>query len=243
VRLPPCEEDGYPESAPGGGYPEAGGGAFAAPPQTGAAVQASGRVGIRGFALRLPEIRLEMPTLELPSIIHSRRAAHMELDGAIAPYVQVPTTGYGQTALAMRQVAVSQREVVRQETAEQPEEEQAPETGADEFHKRCAQLDALHAQLQMKQQCLDQKLMQVDSLLRELERSRCPAPGRAEAIAPAAPMPRENLPMPANTSAREPVYESTPHAAPHAPTNRVNNAPNPFLRAIGELPLLGGQSQ
>ena len=85
--------------------------------------------------------------------------------------------------------------------------------------------------------------MQVDGLLRELERSRCQVPARSQGISPAAPMPRESLPMPTSTSAREPEYETLPHPAPQAPAHQANNPSNPFLRAINELPLLGGQSQ
>lgn len=240
VRLPPCEEGAGIETGPGG--PEAGpGGVFAAPPQTGAAVEGASRIGIRGFALRLPEVRLELPTLELPSIVRSRRGPHMEIDRAVAPYVQLPAAaGFGQTVSAARQMIVRRRGEGAPEAAERPEEGAQPEAAEEEFRKRCEQLDALHADLKHKQQCLDQKLMQVDNLLQELQRSRCQPPGRAEVIPPTPPPRHESLPMPMDSSAIQYPVEATSHSAAEPPPSTPSID---FLPAFRDLPPWGRESQ
>ncbi|HUE74128.1 MAG TPA: hypothetical protein VMP01_24820 [Pirellulaceae bacterium] len=99
---PPCpgEEErapGQPESAPG--MREAG--AFVAPPRVGAMRSAVLRRGIEGGAITLPEIRLKLPSIELPCMFHSRSQARMEIESAVAPWEShgyVPTTSAAELA-------------------------------------------------------------------------------------------------------------------------------------------------
>lgn len=84
---PPCpgEEErapGQPESAPG--VREVG--AYVAPPRVGSMRAAGLRRGIEGGAITFPEIRLKLPSLELPSLYRSRSQARMEIESAVAPW-------------------------------------------------------------------------------------------------------------------------------------------------------------
>ena len=60
---------------------------FAAPAPTGQVAGASHAVGIRGLEIHFPELRLALPTLQLPSLVKFRREPHMQLDPATAPMV------------------------------------------------------------------------------------------------------------------------------------------------------------
>lgn len=70
-------------------------GAYAIPQAAGEQVGESGSIGIRGLEIRLPEIRLALPELRLPSYYHVRRGAEMHVDSARAPYVYGQAATYG----------------------------------------------------------------------------------------------------------------------------------------------------
>ena len=73
---------------------------FAAPAPAGEITGESHSVGLRGFALTMPELRLELPTLHLPSMVRSRRNPEMRVDGGRAPMVSGAPAAYGQLANA-----------------------------------------------------------------------------------------------------------------------------------------------
>ncbi len=71
---------------------------FAAPQGRGEISGESRSFGIRGFAIRIPAINLEMPTIQLPSFVCFRREPEMRLESAYAPYVAGAPAVYGQLA-------------------------------------------------------------------------------------------------------------------------------------------------
>lgn len=73
---------------------------FAAPPPGGEITGEQKSVGIRGFAITMPELRLELPTLHLPSVVQSRRNPEMRMDSARAPMVSGTPAAFGQIANA-----------------------------------------------------------------------------------------------------------------------------------------------
>ena len=60
---------------------------FQAPAPTGQIAGASNSVGLRGFEIHFPELRLALPTLQLPSLVKFRREPHMRLDPGEAPMI------------------------------------------------------------------------------------------------------------------------------------------------------------
>lgn len=97
-RAEPCRCAAHmPALAPEGpqAAPQAAAGAFVAPPQSGAVQGASRSTGIRGLEIEFPALRLQMPSITLPSMFSSRSNARMVLDSASAPYV---TGGVGYMA-------------------------------------------------------------------------------------------------------------------------------------------------
>lgn len=73
---------------------------FAAPPLSGEISGATNSVGIRGFGMTMPEIRLQLPTLHLPSLVRSSRSPEMAVDGGRAPMVNGNPTIFGPLANA-----------------------------------------------------------------------------------------------------------------------------------------------
>ncbi len=73
---------------------------FAAPPAAGEITGATNSIGIRGLSLTMPEMRLQLPTVHLPSLVRSSRNAEMHVDGGRAPLVTGAPAAYGQIANA-----------------------------------------------------------------------------------------------------------------------------------------------
>lgn len=92
---PPCDRCRPPDTTPRGGDEEEvprGGevtqelGAYIAPPRTGSTRGAVTRRGVDGGSITFPEIRLRMPSFELPCLFRSRSHARMMIDAAEAPW-------------------------------------------------------------------------------------------------------------------------------------------------------------
>jgi hypothetical protein len=98
ASKPCCRPQPKPSPPSGQAFAAPPPGAFAAPPVRGEVAGESGSVGLRGFSLQLPALRLELPTLQLPSLIRFRRDAEMRITEGYAPYVQGPAAVYGQIA-------------------------------------------------------------------------------------------------------------------------------------------------
>ena len=62
-------------------------GMYAQPPATGELEGQSSGYGLRGMEIRLPEIRLSLPSVNFPRLIRHTRAAQMHVDSATAPFV------------------------------------------------------------------------------------------------------------------------------------------------------------
>lgn len=109
VRCPPARVSPRPvphASAPQpypAAYPAPG--QYQAPAANGTYNGPAESVGIRGFGIRIPEIRIELPTVTLPTLFHTRRNAELVQDAVAAPYVVgAPPAVYGQLAPAGYQV-------------------------------------------------------------------------------------------------------------------------------------------
>lgn len=76
-------------------YPQ---GMFVAPQGRGEVAGESRSLGFRGFAIEFPAIRLELPTIQLPSCIRFRREPEMRVAETYAPYVPGQPALYGQIA-------------------------------------------------------------------------------------------------------------------------------------------------
>lgn len=114
-------------------------GAFVAPPPQGAVVQERGSVGLRGMRITFPSWKIELPTIELPSVVRRQRGPRMELQEATAAYV----AGAGQAAVGVTphmtvpMTGLGALQVSRPATA--PEQPASPER--EEAEKKMAELE------------------------------------------------------------------------------------------------------
>ncbi len=205
---PPCpgEEErapGQPEAAPG--MREVG--AFVAPPRVGAMRSAVLRRGIEGGAITLPEIRLKLPSIELPCLFHSRTQARMEIEAAIAPW---ESHGYA-PAVAAGELA-RQREGAPESAPQRcsASERAAKESAAAEDYAR-----QLKEYERLLKQCEQQQNELRDCIRRCLENHPGAAPNGS------APLSNESSPVqtPVQKSAEPPggaYYPPAPQVDPNA---------------------------
>lgn len=86
----------YPQGAPvSPAHPV---GMYAQPQATGEYVGESHSLGIRGLSVTLPEITVQLPSVQLPSFFSSRRGPEFRSQAASAPFVHNPPAVYGQMA-------------------------------------------------------------------------------------------------------------------------------------------------
>lgn len=71
-------------------------GSYVAPPATGEVAGESRSMGVRGLGIRIPEIRLELPTVQLPSLVKFRRGPEMHIESGRAPFVNQSAAAFGQ---------------------------------------------------------------------------------------------------------------------------------------------------
>ena len=224
--CPTCQErGGEPERAPG--QPELGPGAYVAPPQTGVQVEGSRQVSVGGLAIRFPEFRLELPTIELPHRSARTRGAHMELDRAIADFRSLPAQPTAQYAYA----AARQETYSGQPQAGRPDPETArPESDEDidEMRKRC---ECMAEQLRAKEALLNSKLIELEHQLRRLQSvptaAPCPTPQ------PQCAVPQRPLPPPTGKQAMPPAnsIEALPLPSPESGTGLYpENLPLEYLQ-------------
>jgi hypothetical protein len=71
-------------------------GSYAAPPPVGEVIGESRSWGMRGLSITLPEVRLELPSVQLPSLVRGRRGPEMQIERSRAPYVTQQAAVYGQ---------------------------------------------------------------------------------------------------------------------------------------------------
>jgi hypothetical protein len=136
-------------------------GAFVAPPQTGTQVSPSRQTSFGGMAIRFPEIRLGLPTIELPNRVTRTRGAHMELDAAVADYRTYPAQ-----PVQRQEYAAAPRPMPRAAEAAPAAPEKQPESAeVDEMRQRC---EAMAEQLRNKEALLDEKLSELEQQLQNL---------------------------------------------------------------------------
>ena len=93
--VPPCQP-----LAPAAPAPAVQPGMFAQPPAVGDVQGEANGWGVRGLAIQIPEINLQLPTLKLPSTFKYRRGPQMQVDSATAGYVTGPAANFGMMAVA-----------------------------------------------------------------------------------------------------------------------------------------------
>ncbi len=161
VYVPQYVPEGAPER--GEGPPERG--AYAAPPRGGESIGESNTIGIRGFQVRIPEMRFEFPTIQLPSLFRVRRGPRMELDREEAYYVENFREEY--SIEAGRPEAVRHKSYERRERA-RPSESFPERTVPERDHRippcyeeRMHRVRQLECELEMKLRQLDQYMQSV----------------------------------------------------------------------------------
>lgn len=136
-------------------------GAFVAPPQTGVQVGPSRQTSFGGMAIRFPEIRIGLPTIELPNRVTKTRGAHMELDTALADYRTYPAQPVQRQEYAVApRYAPPATEAARRGPESQPENAEV-----EDMRQRC---EAMAEQLRSKEALLDQKLSELEQQLHNL---------------------------------------------------------------------------
>ncbi len=89
-------------------------------------------MGVRGLGIRIPEIRLEMPTVQLPSLVRFRRGPEMHLESGRAPFVQQSAAAFGQihtggvAPMMMQSAPVTQAAPANQSRPNNPKNQSAP---------------------------------------------------------------------------------------------------------------------
>lgn len=129
---PEADEGGGPRGLGVGALP----GAFAVPQAAGEQIGESGSVGIRGLELRLPEMRLALPEIRLPSYYRIRHGAEMRVAESRAPFVLGQAATYGMMSPGgtpeLDQLAVSLPARRRPTTEEDQEEDQEEDRDEDQ---------------------------------------------------------------------------------------------------------------
>jgi hypothetical protein len=106
-------------------------GSYVAPPATGEVAGESRSMGVRGLGIRIPEIRLELPTVQLPSLVKFRRGPEMHIESGRAPFVNQSAAAFGQihtggVAPLMQSAPVQQSAPAPQSKPADPEPQSAP---------------------------------------------------------------------------------------------------------------------
>lgn len=163
-------------------------GQYVQAPATGEYEGESQGLGVRGFGLRIPEMNLQLPTLQLPSLVHFRRDATMHVAPSQAPYVPGVAAQYGMLSAGGQMPAITSAPLTSSPATspcqgqEQPAEQDQPPCAppADLPCTMTPQIQQLQAQMQQLQQRLQQ--------LTELQRQRAVQQAAAkDATAPEAP--------------------------------------------------------
>lgn len=71
-------------------------GAYVRGPESGEFAGPAQSIGVRGFGIRLPEIRIDFPEVRLPHLVRYRRNPEMLVESSRAPYVKGPVTELNQ---------------------------------------------------------------------------------------------------------------------------------------------------
>jgi len=232
-QCPDCrhERGGDQESSPYQPESQPQPGAYIAPPQTGVQVAPSRQTILGGMSIRFPELRIGLPSLELPTRTTRTRGAHMEIDPTVADYRSLPSQGaesaQRQTfAVASRPNSGGAESNRRGETENQPA---GPEV--DELRRRCKEMES---QLKSKEALLDQKLAELEMQLNHIRSVQVPA------VYPPLPQPMPAIPaVPCDPC--PPSVGGVPHSGPGMiplEGHRVNQVPSgPVGEMIDPMPL------
>ena len=214
VRIP---EDKLRESRrgeSGAGAHAANPGVYVSPPRSGRVEEAGSAFGIRGMSLTLPKIRLELPTIELPSIVRYGHTQRMRLDAANAPFMSMPAQAAGlQVPGRTGEAGTPNRDRRHPETGQ----------GHDEaLQKSLKEIQAMKESLKAKHALLEKQYSQVQNLLHQLQcQQRLPnqpvPPAQPPACLPNPRGPVPHPPMPPRRNSRHTEEMPAPSSLPRDP--------------------------
>ena len=150
-------------------------GAYVAPPQNGVEVQGGQSIGLGGFALRFPEMRLELPSIEFPRISRMRHSRHMILDQGVAPYVSMQPhsmVSHGMAVgspVAATTVESGYRSHVEPRGSSHLDEEAGERSDLSDI---VSQVDAIQSELTKKQREIDAQREKLNKCLEQLNQKR-----------------------------------------------------------------------
>jgi len=172
-------------------------GFYQAGPRTGALEGPSSSLGFRGGALTLPKIRLELPSIELPSLFRSSHTAKMRVSESEAPWT---STGFERVAVS----GYDQQARSAPAQARSDDEPKSARSGDDD------EADKLKREYEKKIEELNRKIIECEQLRKSIESSlRCQPPLPQLGYAPPAP-----------------ACQAAPNAACTCPACRSYSAPH-----------------
>ncbi len=200
-------------------------GFYQAGPRTGSFEGPSGGVGVRGGGITLPEIKLSLPTLELPSLFRSSHGAKMKYKGGEAPWV---STGFKAVGAA----GANGRGADESNNRGTDEDNNSRSRGSSDD---CLDLRNQQQEYQRKLEELDRKLEQYNKMSQILEdnirnqaASSAPAPNSYGHIG-------NQRPLAATSSRRQMRLPTTSHMPIQPAAHWTTSAP-PEPRLLERLP-------
>lgn len=159
---------------------------YVAPPRTGTEVGESRAIAINGMAIKFPAMRLQLPSIELPSVSRMRQKAHMRIDSATAPYVEETTYASGLDQGPSRQYVA---EDARGQTSRDLSTRDLPPGSCSksrelQLQAREAELDERMRRLDETESCLREQMRKLQECLQGLEGARQPSDPSAEIPTP-----------------------------------------------------------
>jgi hypothetical protein len=153
------------------------------------------------MSLTLPEVRFELPSLQLPSLVRSRRGPEMQIERSRAPYVTQQAAVYGQMAPGGVPMMAAPQAAPAPQSAPAAAPQSAPAPKCTPQPVRCTQADRVRKLKQDLDSTRDRLLAIQETLQRELAEAEAAS---AEADAEAAVV--EELEAPAEDAVRPASY-------------------------------------
>lgn len=219
---PPCNPPGPPKEGPPGppkeGPPEMPNqpvetGVYLAPPRSGVMRGPMSFRGVEGASITFPELRLKLPSIQLPSCFHDRSGARMTIDSAVAPWESHGFVNAARSEAALRQ----QVQQLQERNATSGDDRAAREAAEDHLKATQDELQRLR--------CEVNRLRQLDDCIRQYQRDReenpnCQQSSRGASGSPATSSPgsyyQPARPMPPPDYGMHRPQQAAPQAPPQA---------------------------
>lgn len=174
---PPCNPPITPRDLPppGEDIPSTPRGMYVAPPRTGVEVGESRAIGVNGMAIKFPAMRLQLPSIELPSISRMRQKAHMRIESATAPFVEDSSFGTGAGPSASRQFMAEDPGVATPRDATTNRDLSTPNCSKSrdlQLQAREAELEERMRKLDETESCLREQMKKLQDCLQGIESQR-----------------------------------------------------------------------